>query len=69
MADPVISQLKFPFILKDDQIDAVNVWMSNNCRGTILYSTGTGKTEISFECARKLVETYRKKDELEMTDT
>ena len=61
MTDPIISQLKFPFNLKDDQTDAVNVWMDNNCRGTILYSTGTGKTEISFECARKLVETYKKK--------
>lgn len=63
MTDPIISQLKFPFHLKTDQIDAVNAWMDNGCRGTILYSTGTGKTEISFECARKLVETYKKKDE------
>ena len=58
------SQLKFPFSLKVDQTEAVNVWMDNNCRGTILYSTGTGKTEISFECARKLVETYKKRDGL-----
>jgi superfamily II DNA or RNA helicase len=69
MTDPIISQLKFPFNLKDDQTDAVNVWMDNNCRGTILYSTGTGKTEISFECARKLVETYKKKDGLKVKDT
>src|SRR4029079_11108564 len=52
---PSISSLKFPFKLKEDQIAAVNAWMENNNRGTILYSTGTGKTEIAFECARRLV--------------
>jgi superfamily II DNA or RNA helicase len=52
---PSISSLKFPFDLKDDQIAAVDAWMENNNRGTILYSTGTGKTEIAFECARRLV--------------
>ena len=68
MTDPIISLLKFPFNLKDDQIEAVNAWMDNNYRGTILYSTGTGKTEISFECARRLAETYKKNDELMRTD-
>jgi superfamily II DNA or RNA helicase len=63
MTDPIISQLKFPFHLKTDQINAVNAWMDNNYRGTILYSTGTGKTEISFECARRLIETYKKNNE------
>jgi superfamily II DNA or RNA helicase len=53
---PSISSLKFPFSLKDDQLAAVNAWMENNNRGTILYSTGTGKTEIAFECARRLVD-------------
>lgn len=53
---PSISSLKFPFDLKDDQIAAVDAWMENNYRGTILYSTGTGKTEIAFECARRLVD-------------
>ena len=52
---PSISSLKFPFDLKDDQIAAMDAWMENNYRGTILYSTGTGKTEIAFECARRLV--------------
>ena len=51
---PSISLLKFPFILKEDQIAAVNAWINNNHRGTILYSTGTGKTEIAFECAKIL---------------
>ena len=51
---PSILSLKFPFDLKDDQIAAVDAWMENNNRGTILYSTGTGKTEIAFECARRL---------------
>src|SRR5215467_16177209 len=48
-----ISLLKFPFKLTKDQIDAVDAWMSNGCRGSIIYSTGTGKTEIAFECAKK----------------
>lgn len=49
---PSISLLSFPFSLKPDQIKAVNSWVENNFRGTILYSTGTGKTEIAFECAQ-----------------
>ena len=53
-----ISQLKFPFRLKEDQIEAVNAWINNNYRGTILYSTGTGKTEIAFECARRIASEF-----------
>ena len=53
-----ISQLKFPFSLKADQIDAVNAWIDNDCRGTIVYSTGTGKTEIAFECAKRVASLY-----------
>ena len=52
MTLPAISYLKFPFCLKKDQIDAAHVWVTNGFRGTILYSSGTGKTEIAFECAR-----------------
>ncbi len=55
---PSISLLKFPFNLKKDQIAAVNAWINNNHRGTILYSTGTGKTEIAFECAKRLASRY-----------
>ena len=51
---PSIISLNFPFDLKDDQLAAVDAWMANNNRGTILYSTGTGKTEIAFECAKRL---------------
>lgn len=51
-----ILNLKFPFELKDDQLKAVNAWMENNFKGSIIYSTGTGKTEIAFECARRLAE-------------
>ncbi|HKQ20731.1 MAG TPA: DEAD/DEAH box helicase family protein [Nitrososphaeraceae archaeon] len=57
-----ILNLKFPFELKDDQIKAVNAWLSNNFRGSIIYSTGTGKTEIAFECARRLAEIRLAKD-------
>src|SRR5688572_28462859 len=53
-----ISQLKFPFSLKKDQIDAVNAWIDNDFRGTIVYSTGTGKTEIAFECAKRVACRY-----------
>lgn len=51
---PAISYLEFPFILKDDQLEAVEAWIANNSRGLILYSTGTGKTEIAFECAKRV---------------
>lgn len=49
-----ITHLKFPFDLKKDQIEAVDEWINKKCKGSIIYSTGTGKTEIAFECARKI---------------
>ncbi len=49
-----ISYLKFPFYLKKDRLEAVDAWISNGLRGSVIYSSsGTGKTEIAFECARK----------------
>ena len=48
--------LKFPFKLKEDQQNAVNAWLNARFKGSIIYSTGTGKTEIAFECARRFVE-------------
>jgi len=48
-----ISKLKFPFHLKGHQLEAVDAWISNGLRGSIIYSSGTGKTEIAFECARR----------------
>jgi superfamily II DNA or RNA helicase len=50
---PAIEHLKFPFNLKKDQEEAVDAWIKNDLRGSIVYSTGTGKTEIAFECARR----------------
>lgn len=50
---PAIASLKFPFVLKPDQYAAVNSWIAHKYRGSIIYSTGTGKTEIAFECARR----------------
>ncbi len=50
-----ISKLKFPFSLTKDQIEAVEAWIENDFRGTVVYSTGTGKTEIAFECAKRRV--------------
>jgi superfamily II DNA or RNA helicase len=48
-----ISTLKFPFMLKKDQLEAIDAWLKNGLRGSVIYSTGTGKTEIAFECARR----------------
>jgi superfamily II DNA or RNA helicase len=53
-ASTAISKLKFPFSLTKDQVEAVNAWIKNDFRGTVLYSTGTGKTEIAFECAKRV---------------
>src|SRR5918996_6584229 len=50
---PAILNLRFPFELKPDQVKAVEAWLVNQCRGSIIYGSGTGKTEITFECARK----------------
>jgi superfamily II DNA or RNA helicase len=50
---PSIFNLNFPFNLTKDQEDAVSAWINNNYRGSIIYSTGTGKTEIAFECAKR----------------
>lgn len=49
-----IIDLKFPFDLKKDQREAVDEWINKKGKGSIIYSTGTGKTEIAFECARKI---------------
>lgn len=51
-----ISMLKFPFKLTKDQIEAVEAWIMNDYEGLIIYSTGTGKTEIAYECARRACE-------------
>ena len=31
----------------------MDAWISSGLRGSIIYSSGTGKTEIAFECARR----------------
>jgi superfamily II DNA or RNA helicase len=49
---PAISTIHFPFELKKDQLEAVKAWIDKGCRGSVIFSTGTGKTEIAFECAR-----------------
>jgi superfamily II DNA or RNA helicase len=53
---PAILNLRFPFELKPDQVKAVEAWLLNRCRGSIIYGSGTGKTEIAFECAKKAAE-------------
>lgn len=53
---PAISAIRFPFELKKDQLEAAQAWIGNGCRGSVIFSTGTGKTEIAFECARRAAE-------------
>ncbi len=60
---PAILNLKFPFNLTIDQEDAVAAWIKNKYKGSIIYSTGTGKTEIAFECARRAAINISKKVE------
>ena len=48
-----ISSLKFPFKLTKDELEAVDAWVSNGYKGSIIYRPGTGKTEIAFECAKR----------------
>src|SRR5215218_8366494 len=54
-----ILYLRLPFELKPDQVKAVEAWLANNCRGSIIYGSGTGKTEIAFECAKRAVAAKR----------
>jgi len=56
---PAISAMHFPFELKRDQIEAAKAWVNNGCRGSVIFSTGTGKTEIAFECARRAADLSR----------
>jgi superfamily II DNA or RNA helicase len=53
---PAILNLRFPFELKVDQVKAVEAWLVHQCRGSIIYGSGTGKTEIAFECAKRAAE-------------
>ena len=55
-----ILHLRVPFELKPDQVKAVEAWLANNCRGSIIYGSGTGKTEIAFECAKRAVAAKRR---------
>jgi len=50
---PAISDLKFPFVPKKNQLEAIDAWLEKGCRGSAIYSTGTGRTGIAFECARR----------------
>ena len=52
-AKPCVLNLTFPFDLTRDQLAAVDAWVSNGYKGSIIYSTGTGKTEIAYECAKR----------------
>jgi superfamily II DNA or RNA helicase len=60
--------LKFPFKLTKDQIEAVEAWIMNGYRGSIIYSSGTGKTEIAYECARRACEAIAHREETSVSD-
>ncbi len=55
---PAISNVKFPFELERDQVQAAEAWIGNGFRGSVIFSTGTGKTEIAFECARRAAKLF-----------
>ena len=55
ISSSAISKLTFPFLLKGHQLEAVDAWISSGLRGSIIYSSGTDKTEIAFEYLMKLV--------------
>jgi superfamily II DNA or RNA helicase len=57
-AAAAISNLRYPFHLRGHQLQAVDAWISNGMRSSIIYSSGTGKTEIAFECARRAAAIY-----------
>lgn len=59
-----ISSLKYPFHLRGHQLQTVDAWISSGMRSSIIYSSGTGKTEIAFECARRAaaILTFNKSD-------
>ncbi len=63
-----ISSLKFPFKLTKDQNEAVEAWITNDYKGSVIYSTGTGKTEIAFECAKRAYETILQKERTSEND-
>src|SRR5215213_7258666 len=52
---PAILNLRFPFELKPDQVKAVEAWLTNQYKGSIIYVRGTGKKEIACEWAREAV--------------
>src|SRR5437763_812627 len=63
-AAAAISSLKYPFHLRGHQLQAVDAWISSGMRSSIIYSSGTGKTEIAFECAKRAatILTFNKSD-------
>jgi superfamily II DNA or RNA helicase len=66
--EPAISMLKFPFKLTKDQVEAVEAWIVNDYKGSIIYSTGTGKTEIAYECARRACKAIVHREDTRVSD-
>ncbi|MGC2572120.1 MAG: DEAD/DEAH box helicase family protein [Candidatus Nitrosopolaris sp.] len=43
-------------------------WIMNGYKGSIIYSTGTGKTEIAYECARRAYEAIVHREQTSVSD-
>lgn len=46
--------------LRDYQIEAIDAWFNNDCRGIFEMATGTGKTFTALSCFKKLLDTKDK---------
>ena len=43
--------------LRDYQIEAIDAWFNNDCRGIFEMATGTGKTFTALSCFKQLSDT------------
>ena len=53
---PVTPRIPVKLTLRDYQLDAIDAWLNNDCRGLFEMATGTGKTITALACAVRLFE-------------
>ena len=58
----VVTQPRIPpeITLRDYQLDAIDAWFANHCRGLLEMATGTGKTRTSLSAMARLYERERR---------
>lgn len=58
----VVTQPRIPpeITLRDYQLDAIDAWFANDCRGLLEMATGTGKTRTSLSAMVRLFERERR---------